>query len=362
MVVRPDHLGDLLFATPALAQIRVAFPDAHITGLVGPWGKAMWEGNPDLDTLQVVRFPGITANSGGGILGPYRLLRATARRLAAEKYDMGIVLRFDYWWGAALLAAAGVPTRWGYNTAGVETWLTNSTPYSPGKHEVEQNLALVDAVLAGEKVKPTRPIHTQVNRSKGIPQMRPPKGSEPTTGLLVEWLTADRRVVIHPGTAAANKLWTIEGWAEVASRLLADGWAVALTGAPNERILAEAIEQAIRKKSDNTNGCLVNAAGQTANLQQLVWILARATVVLGVDSGPLHIADALGRPSLHLYGPSDETIWGPWGNPHMHRAFRAPNTHSTMQLDVGSPELEGGPEMRAITPDMVMAEVRALVR
>ena len=83
-------------------------------------------------------------------------------------------------------------------------------------------------------------------------------------------------------------------------------------------------------------------------------------MVLGVDSGPLHIAAALDKPTLHLYGPSDERIWGPWGGPQKHRAFRAPSTHPTGQLDVASQELEGGPEMRAITIGMVMGEVNNL--
>jgi hypothetical protein len=59
LLVRPDHLGDLLFATPTLKRIRQAFPGAHITGLVGPWGRAMWEGNPDLNSLETLPFPGI---------------------------------------------------------------------------------------------------------------------------------------------------------------------------------------------------------------------------------------------------------------------------------------------------------------
>jgi heptosyltransferase-2/heptosyltransferase-3 len=140
---------------------------------------------------------------------------------------------------------------------------------------------------------------------------------------------------------------------------MTEGWAVAITGSPDERRLADAIVQAIGPVPKNS--VLINVAGQTANIAQLVWVLEQADMVLGVDSGPLHIADALGKPTLHLYGPSDETIWGPWGDPALHRAFRAPGTHPTMRLDVGSPELEGGPEMRAITSSMVLEQVTFLL-
>ena len=103
-----------------------------------------------------------------------------------------------------------------------------------------------------------------------------------------------------------------------------------------------------------------NFVGATSSISQLTWVLGQAHMVLGVDNGPLHIADALGKPTLHLYGPSDESIWGPWGDPRKHRAFRAPGTHPASHLDTGVPGIEGGPEMRAITVEMVMGEITQL--
>jgi ADP-heptose:LPS heptosyltransferase len=351
LVIRPDHLGDLLFATPALSRLRQAFPEAHITGLVGPWGRAMWQDNPCLDALDTLPFPGIAARHPGGALEPYALLGRAAKTLMRERYDLGIVLRYDHWWGAALLWASMIPWRWGYRTPGMGAWLTGTMPYVPGKHEVEQDLYLVEWIirhLAPRSI----PGPLRIDRSNGEPALLPPP-PVPVHDLPEGWFEAPRRVVIHPGTGAANKLWTIQGWAEVVSRLASDGWSVALTGSPDERPLAAAIESASANKP-------LNLAGRTSGLGQLAWLLDRAHMVLGVDSGPLHIAAALHKPTLHLYGPSDESIWGPWGDPLMHRAFRAPGTHPTMHLDVASHAIEGGPEMRAITPDMVLSGIREL--
>ena len=61
--------------------------------------------------------------------------------------NAGIVLRFDHWWGAALLWASAIPRRWGYGTPGMSAWLTGSVPYVPGRHEVEQDLHLVEAAI-----------------------------------------------------------------------------------------------------------------------------------------------------------------------------------------------------------------------
>ncbi len=350
LVVRPDHLGDLLFATPALERIRQAFPRAHITGAVGPWGRAMWGDNPNLDALHSIPFPGMMPRTEGTPLSPYLLLGQEARRIASERYDLGIVLRFDHWWGASLLWAAGIPRRWGYNTPGMKSWLTDPVEYHPGRHEVAQNLALVTALTGSMRVGAAQ---MEVDRSKGQPPLRPPCPVAPPEGDFAHWAAASRRVVIHPGTGAANKLWTISGWAEVALKLEREGWSVALTGAPGERALAEAIVAKANNKPHNF-------VGHTADLAQLAWVLDKAQMVLGVDSGPLHIAAALNKPTLHLYGPSDETIWGPWGDPQMHRPFRAPGTRPTMRLDVGSRDLEGGPEMMAITTGMVLSEIEKL--
>jgi heptosyltransferase-2/heptosyltransferase-3 len=234
-------------------------------------------------------------------------------------------------------------------------WLTNAVPYVPGRHEVEQDLRLVEAVIQELAPEVERLEPLRIDREKGEPPLLPPRPS-PAPGLPVGWLEAPRRVVIHPGTGAANKLWTIQGWAEVISWLAAEGWSVALTGSPAERRLAGAIESAC-----SGAGTPFNLAGRTSGLGQLAWVLDQAHMVLGVDSGPLHVAAALGKPTLHLYGPSDETIWGPWGDPCKHRAFRAPGTHPTMRLDLASRDLEGGPDMRAITPEMVLGEIRLLI-
>lgn len=369
LVIRPDHLGDLLFATPALEELRKAFPQAHITGLVGPWGAAMWEDNPNLDALEIVPFPGISAKTRGRHpLSPYRLLGEVARSLAHDKYDLGLTLRFDHWWGAALMWAAGIPRRWGYDTPGMGIWLTNTVPYVAGRHEVEQNIRLAQEVTGAHSI---APLHMSINRDMGVPALRPPLPVAPPDGLLGDWVDASRRIVIHPGTGSANKLWTIAGWSEVADKLAAKGWAVVLTGAPAERELAHAVVPPTEVGSSTLSGLSGSPlngrqtpprqlAGKTNNVGQLVWVLERAHMVLGVDSGPLHIAAALGKPTLHLYGPSDETIWGPWGSPYTHRVLRAPGTQPTSRLDVGSRKLEGGPEMRAITADMVMIEIHKL--
>ncbi|MCK4472697.1 MAG: hypothetical protein KAW49_13035, partial [Anaerolineae bacterium] len=79
LVVRPDHLGDLLFLTPALRRLREGFPEAHITLLVGPWGREVVGRCPYVDEVITSPFPGFTRQPQGSLLAPYRLLLQEAR-------------------------------------------------------------------------------------------------------------------------------------------------------------------------------------------------------------------------------------------------------------------------------------------
>ena len=99
LLIRPDHLGDMLFATPSFRLLREALPQARLTLLAGPWSQAVVAGNPDLDDLLICRFPGFERQPKSGAVAPYRLLRTTAHELAG-RFDAALVLRFDHWWGA----------------------------------------------------------------------------------------------------------------------------------------------------------------------------------------------------------------------------------------------------------------------
>jgi ADP-heptose:LPS heptosyltransferase len=83
--------------------------------------------------------------------------------------------------------------------------------------------------------------------------------------------------------------------------------------------------------------------------------------VLGVDSGPLHLATAESARTVRLYGPSDERQWGPWGPAERNIVVRAPGTHPGHFLDPDRRELEGGPEMQAIAPAPVIAALGGLL-
>lgn len=345
LLIKPDHLGDVLLATPALAALRLRLPNAEISALVGPWASMLLARNPDVDHLLECPFPGFErrppAGHGGAaeqqhnagpwprlafflsayrdmlrsLARPYLLLLRYAALLRAARYDAAIIARDDHWWGAALALLAGIPLRAGFAVPECRPFLSFALPWNPRDHVAAQALALAEAVAAAPAGQPT-PAGRAHARASVAARFDPAPADEAWAG---EWLdardigTADL-VVVHPGTAGPDKLWLAERWAAVADALANDGARLVLTGGPGEEGLVDAVAAAMRTPA-------ITLAGQTS-IGQLAALLRRAGLVLGVDSGPLHLAAAQGTPTVHLYGPGDAGRFGPWGDPQRHVVIR----------------------------------------
>ena len=348
LLIRPDHLGDLLFATPAIRALRAALPQAHIACLVGPWSKAVLQNNPHLDEVMTCPFPGFTRRPKPSPLQPYSLLWRYARRLQAKKFDWAVILRFDHWWGALLAYLAGIPRRVGYDVAEVRPFLTEAVPYVPGRHEVEQNLALVERATGCELPMADSPLEFHLTaedrafakgflRERGIGE-------------------GDLLVCIHPGAGAPVKLWREEAWARVGDALVRRyGAKIILTGSAGEKPLCEAIARRMVAEP-------IVAAGETT-LGGLAALMARSRLVLGVDSGPLHLAVAVGAPTVHLYGPVDSRTFGPWGDPARHVVITSDmDCIPCNRLDYAPEELDGHPCVRNIPVERVLEAAERLLR
>jgi ADP-heptose:LPS heptosyltransferase len=352
LVLRPDHIGDVLFLTPALRILRQRFPNAQITALVGPWGAGVLSGNPDVDHIMTLPFPGFSRQPKPSPWQPYVLLYHWARHLQG-RYDLALVMRFDHWWGALLSYLAKIPLRVGYALPEVAPFLSHPVPYWPGRHEVSQNLHLA-----------TWRWHQQTAHC-GDGSAAPYGGYSPAEHPLVfpvpekaqAWagrsLPDAPFIAIHPGAGGAVKLWRTEGWAVVADRLAHEmGVHIVLTGTAAERSLC----QAIAATASITPWIM---AGET-RLDQLAALFSRSRLVLGVDSGPLHLAVATGVPTVHLYGPVDPVSFGPWGDPQQHRVLRSAwPCVPCDRIDYSPAESTHHPCVREIEVEAVIAAARA---
>src|SRR5216110_2146125 len=296
LLVRPDHLGDMLLVTPILQAIQERMPHAHITMMVGQWSADIVERHPAIDHIITCPFPGFQRASQKP-LAPYQLLFATAKQLRRARYDLAINLRPDFWWGGALLYLTGIPHRIGYAIAPGTPFLTQALTFPPAEHATVSNLRLASAALQALGYDPLVEPYTPTR----YPLYFKPTQEEQATikeRLQRENITDETPlVIIHPGTGGAVKLWRVEGWANIANRLTSTPLGpthspharIVLTGSPKECPMLEEIAQGITIPPQLMTDLTVG---------QLDALLKRAQLVLGVDNGPLHMATAQDTPSI----------------------------------------------------------------
>lgn len=302
LFIRPDHVGDALLSMPAILAAKRAAPHLRISVLCGAWAAEVYAAYPEIDQVLTLPFPGfVRSKKAGGWWGPYGLAFRSAGMVRKIGAGVAVLLRPDHWWGGLLTARAGIPVRVGYATPDLAPFLTDSHPYAPD-HAVREGLGLVgrwtgpiDAARAAA-VRLTFPIH--------------PADRAYVEGLLEPTLRGGPLVVIHPGAGSPYKTWAAGNWAQVADVLVERASArIVFTGSDKEHAPILTALGLMRHPS-----AAQSVAGET-NLAQLAALYARATLVMGPDTGPLHLAVAVGTPTIHLYGPADPARFGPYGDP-----------------------------------------------
>ncbi|GIW06251.1 MAG: ADP-heptose--LPS heptosyltransferase [Dehalococcoidia bacterium] len=292
LVIRLDLLGDVVLSLPAVRALRVAYPEAEITMLVRPAAADLARRCPAVDHVLV--FDPDRLRPSGEPFAPatWRALLATIRTIRRAQFDLAIGL-FGVW--ASLFAiASAAPVRVGYRREGFPfayTTALGGRRYRPVRHETDFCLRLARA--AGGIVRPGHDLVAMPEDRAGADRLLRAAG----------W---DGRplVAVNAGSASGDaKRWTPDGWRELIGRLQAAGAAVALVGAPADRSLAERIASGLSPAP-------LNLAGRTS-IPELVGVLDRAALVISGDSGPLHLAAALGVPVVAIHGPSDPRISGP---------------------------------------------------
>jgi heptosyltransferase II len=287
MVRATNWLGDAVMSLPALRVIRDVFSHAHIAVVARPWVADLYGRETYLD--RVIPY---TAKSVGEKL-------RFAARLRAERFDAAILLQnaFD----AAFMAwRSGIPERIGYSRDGRGFLLTRGIPVpEPGdipRHERFYYLELLRRAGMMERFPATAEI-----RLGGIEAARAAGGAH-----MAKLGIAAPAVGISPGAAYGNaKQWLPERFAETVAALEPGPAAVVLFGSRSERALCEEVRAAMRIPA-------YNLAGETT-LREFIDLAAACRLFLTNDSGAMHVASALGIPTVAIFGATDDTTTGPTG-------------------------------------------------
>jgi heptosyltransferase-1 len=306
LVVRLGSMGDVIHALPAVATLKYSFPGRHVSWVVDPRWACLLDGNPFVD--QVVLLDRRTLS---GIKQAWRELRARRYALAVD---------FQGLCKSALAASCARPDRiYGFHQSQarepVAALFYSKRVRTRSAHVVDRNLELATAAGA----------------SSILYSFPLPAGCEEGE------LPAGDFVLASPFAGWAGKQWPLEYYSLLAQRLQQElGLPLVLSGPPRAA------------------GSLAQVAGAlsyVSTVPGLIHATRRARAVLGIDSGPLHLAAALDKPGVAVFGPTDPARNGPYGKSFT--VLRAPGAATTYKR-----RQEIDPSMREISPDAVLTALK----
>jgi heptosyltransferase-1 len=327
LIVKLSAIGDVIHTLPALADLRRLYPDADITWVVEEAAADLLAGHPALNrTIISHRKSWLKEMRRGRIATPLREMQAFWKELRQRPYDLVIDFH-GLFKSAVIVLASGGKRRLGYDSLqeGSGLFYNEKIPEAMEKHAVDRYLDFVrylaDAAgssrgSAAPQADPTFTIavgpeecgrvaalldaHTEMRNGEDGRQgdKKESGGGEAKEG---------RFVAVSPVALWETKLWEDGKFAALCDRIRRElGIGVVLTGgeaAPLERIGAQMETRA------------VNLGGQTT-LRELACLYRQAALVITTDSGPMHIAAAMGTPVVALFGPTDPARTGPYGPEH----------------------------------------------
>lgn len=294
LLVRLDDIGDVLLATPVIRNLKEAFPDASLDMLVKSSTAEIVENHPCVDRIWT--------------LEPFWMRTAKPSRpsviwdlvhyLRQQRYDLALELRGNPF-NILLVALSGSRWRVGFGAQGLGFLLTSVVPYDvSAKHEIERNLDLLRALEL--------PVHFN----------KPELFLSDTARLEAEdflfkhnLLQQSPIVCIHPGAPWLPRRWPQERFVLLVDTLVERYLAgIVLIGSHSEAGLCAAIRELVSSKNRDQ----VAVASGLLSLSGSAALIERANLFIGNDSGPMHIAQALGTETIALFGPQTPDSFGPY--------------------------------------------------
>ena len=344
LVLRLDRIGDVLMSLPALHDLRRALPHARIRLAVGQWSQDAAKSAP-VDELLLWSAPWAGRRDEGAdtVAGLWR------KSGALSGLDLALDLQGDVR-ASALLWRTRAPLRVGYANTGGAYLLTHVVPLDETISWVEQNRRAV-AQVVGPATGPPR-LGTLADEARA-------EGERLVAGLGLG--EARPRVGIHPGGGRRVKQWPADRWGAVGARLQRDfGARIVITGSVADRELCAAVAAGLPEPAADLTGRL--------SLREMMALVSVLDLLLSPDTGPMHMACALGTPSVSVFGPSDPLRYfsGADHDPARHLAVRAELWCSPCNLIRKPPAECAGPAppecLRLVSEEQVFSRAVALLR
>jgi lipopolysaccharide heptosyltransferase I len=283
LVIRLTSMGDLVHTLPAVAALRETFPNAQIDWVVERKWAPILEGTPAVNRI-------ITMDPK-----PIGKLTEAVREIRSVGYDTAIDFQGLYK-SATLALLSKASRRVGFDIASARepaaAFLYTERVKAGGPHAVNKNFSLVEHMGVLRPARPLFPMHVSESAGRAVKERLAANG-------------ISDYVVVNPGASCGFKCWPADRFGVVCRELeRRHGWKSVVAIGPGEDALAEEL----RKTAAPTQPVVF-----PASLTELMALLASARMVIAADTGPLHLAAALGTPVVGIYGPTDPVKNGPVG-------------------------------------------------
>jgi ADP-heptose:LPS heptosyltransferase len=333
LVIRLDHLGDVLYLLPPLAYLRKQYPQAKITLLVAPWGEEIVRGNPNVNEIIVFNTPWFQRGRRKWNWGE---LWQLILRLRRNKYDLALDFK-GFLWNIFFLFATGAKYKISYDDVGGAFLVEKALPRDPTLHILQQNINFLRSIgidCAGKLVVevPIRDLHRQKVKE------------------IIETMHFDPKnmIAIHCGSGRPVEAWPVHKMNLLIEQLFVryPQYEVVLVGGETDKSFTRQLVFGKRAP--------VDLIGKTSILE-LAAFLERCKLFIGNNSGPAHFAALMHIPTIVIFSIKGYPAqWRPWGDnviclqkkAHEFRAFSDKEIIDSLE---------------EISIDDVLEEVRAII-
>ena len=290
LLLRLERIGDLLMALPAIRDVRSLAPAAQIDLVVGSWNADLARAIPFVNRVLTLDAKWLARDGTGLGVAP---LLSEARRWRTAKYDVAINFEPDVR-SNLLLAVSGAAWTAGWTSGGGGPVLDQALDFDPGSHTTANARRLIRAVL-GEAPP----------ESGGAFLAIPDAALRAASLRLRETDGRGTLVALHVSGGRPIKQWDLDRFTEVAARLVdTRGARIVLTGSRGDRLLVDHVRTALPTRA------VIDAAGDI-DLLELAALLTKVDLLITGDTGPMHLAAAVGTPVVAVFGPSDPARYAP---------------------------------------------------
>ncbi|MDD5449014.1 MAG: glycosyltransferase family 9 protein [Candidatus Omnitrophica bacterium] len=325
LVIRTDRIGEVVLTLPVITALKEKWPEADISMMINPAVRELIEDNPYVK--EIIEYKEYKDKEGkirihkGAVLGALKLKRI----LKEKKFDMAIIANPKKEFHLAVFLAgipvrAGFDRKWGFFL----THRVSDRKFLAERHEVEYNLDLIRSL--GIEPKNARPVLTVTDTAGHIIIEKLKKALPPGSDIC-------RLIAVHPCTSNPKKQWPKTNFSKLADLLTQKGYNVVMICGPDEVQSAKEVISGMVNKVIDFTGAL--------SLRELAALFKNCKFLVSSDSGPVHIAAAVGTPVVALFGRQDAGSrpmrWGPYGAGHI-----------IIEKD----------RLEAITPEEVLAKIK----